>query len=389
MTEAIEARAFEAVSRHARFADLVSLTRGVATRAAAARALVWTPLAEAAPDTERGSLTEDDAKTDFGNVWTTLEHGPNTNEERALLRALWAHALAESRTLSAEEEDELVARVVWLAAFTPFDATLLLDRALGDAAEPFWHVLGERLRRLDAGEIESLGRAEALAAAVALRSSSSSAAAKEIARLAPRLSDPALAMLLHPEDASPSELRGELVTAPRNPAITVALAVTGILFVSSIVRLAAKLALGYRRPADVTLTAGSVRIRSRTLILGRSIRERDVVLARPGLARAIREVRYPRAAFYAGLFFLAVGSLFGVRTFIDGVRAASPSLLFYGVAIVAAGIGLDFILATVGRQQPGKCGVVFVNRDGSAVSVRGVDAGEADRALGQLAQPAK
>ncbi len=385
MPEATDARAFEAVRQHARFADLVALTRGVALRAATARKLVWQPLAETAPASERGSLQEEDAKTDFGNAWTALERGPSTSDERALLRALWAHALAESKPASTDEEDELAARVVWLAAFTPFDATELLDRALGDAADAFWHVVGERLRRLDAGELSSPGRAEALAAAVALRASRSSAAAKEVARLAPRVSDPALAMLLAVAE-TPSELHGELVPPPRRLALTLLLGVTGVLFASAVIRILARLALAYRRPADVTLTDASIRIRWRTVILGRTIREHDVVLARQGLARAVREVRYARAAFYAGLLSLALGSVVGVHTFVDGVRAASPSLLFYGLGVVAAGVALDFLLASLWRSAPGRCRVVFVTRDGRSLAVAGVDTGAADRALAQLSQ---
>ena len=389
MIEATEARAFDAVSKHARFADLVALTRGVALRAAKARTLSWLPLAESAPEAERGNLTTDDAKTELGNVWTVLEQGPKTKDEKALLAALWAHALAENRTTSAEEEDALVARVLWLAAFTPFDATPLLDRALGDAADPFWHVLGDRLGRLDAGETPSAGRAELLVGTLALRSSSSSVAAKELARLATRVTEPAVLALLARPDEAISELRGELIGAPRHPLTTVVLACTGVLFVSASVRLMARLALAYRRPADVTLTATAVRVRSKTLILGRQVRERDVTITRQGLVRATREVRYPRAAFYAGLLSLALGSLLGVRTFVDGVRAASPSLLFYGLLIVVIGIALDFLLSMVGANRSGECRVIFVGRDGTAVSVRDVDTVDADRALRQLATPGK
>jgi hypothetical protein len=385
MTEAIEASAFESVSRHARFAELVALARAVALRAARARALVWQALAEAVPEADRGALTLADAATELGNAWTALERGPTTREEHALLRALWAHALAESRPASAPDEDALAAHVVWLAAFTPFDATALLDRALGDAADSFWPALGERLRQLDAGEVPGAGRAEAVAAAVALRSSSSPAAAKEASRLASRVTDPVvLALLAADDDSAPCELEGEIAAAPRHPAVTVLLAVTGILFVSAFVRLVARVALAYRRPAEVTVTPASVRVRSRTLVLGRKVRDRDVLLARPGIARAIREVRYARSAFYAGLLSLAVGSLIGVRVFVDGVRSASPSLLFVGLAVVAAGIALDFALGSLGGTVKGRCRIVLVNRDGTSLCVRDVDGAVADAALARL-----
>ncbi len=385
MSEAIEASAFEAVSRHARFAELVALTRAVALRAARARALEWRPLADTVPEAERGTLSEEDARTDLGNAWTALERGPRTREEHALLRALWAHALAESRPASAPEEDELVAHAVWLAAFTPFDATLLLDRALGDAADGFWPAVAERLRQIDAGEVDGAGRSEAVAAALALRASSSSAAVKEVARLATQVTDPVVLGLLTPaDDSAPCELTGEITAAPRHPAATVILAVTGILFVSAFVRLVARYALSYRRPAEITVTTASVRVRSRALVLGRAVRDRDIVLPRTGIARAVREVRYARTALYAGLLSLAVGSLIGVRVFVDGVRSASPSLLFVGVVIVAIGIALDFALGSLGSRVKGTCRIVLVNRDGTALCVGDVDASAADAALARL-----
>jgi hypothetical protein len=164
----------------------------------------------------------------------------------------------------------------------------------------------------------------------------------------------------------------------------VLLAITGLLFISAGVRLGARLALAYRRPAEIRFAGDSVHVHSRTLILGRTVRENDFVLAKQGLARAVREVRYARAAFYAGLFALAVGSLLGVRTFVDGVRSASPSLLFYGLVVVAIGIALDFALGSFGRGTKGTCRVLFVGRDGSSVCVKGVDAEVADAALAQL-----
>jgi hypothetical protein len=387
MTDTIEEVAFEALARHPRFADLVALTRAVALRGARARALSWQPLAGAFPQTQPEGLTEADAATDFGNAWVALERGPKTREERGLLRALWAHALAEASPSSQADEDELAAQMTWLAAFTPFDATLLVDRAMGEAAEGFFAALSERLRRIDSGEVEEAGWGEAIAAALVLRASSSPAAEKQRGRLVAKLGDPVLIDLLA-RDAGPGaiELKGEVATPPRHPAATVALALTGLLFVAACARLVARLALGYRRPADLIVTASAVRVRSRTVVLGRTLRDRDVSLPRSGLVRAVCEVRYARAAFYAGLLSLAVGSLCGVRVFVDGVRAASPSLLFVGLAIVAAGVAFDYLLAHLGVASRGRCRVMLVGRDRTSVCVQDVDAGAARAAIARLAQ---
>jgi hypothetical protein len=188
-------------------------------------------------------------------------------------------------------------------------------------------------------------------------------------------------------DRIEERMTGEMLPTPRGPVATAALAFTGILFVMHAARIVGKLALAYKRPAEVTLSKDSVRIRARTELLGRTLRERDIVIARAGLAKATREVRYPRLAFYAGLFALALGSYVGVATLVDGVRSASPSLLLTGIVIVAIGIGLDFFLGTLAPGATGRVRVAFVTRSGATVCVGGVDAKRADAALQLLAAP--
>jgi hypothetical protein len=98
-------------------------------------------------------------------------------------------------------------------------------------------------------------------------------------------------------------------------------------------------------------------------------------------------VRYPRIALYAGLLALAVGSYVGVSAFVDGVRAASPSLLASGLAIVALGLALDFALSSVAPGARGRCRLLLVPRDGAKLCVAGVDAARADALLARLSRP--
>jgi hypothetical protein len=185
----------------------------------------------------------------------------------------------------------------------------------------------------------------------------------------------------------PIELVGEVRVAPRGPVATTVLALTGILFVIHIVRLSARAALGFRKPATVSISETGARVRYKTEILGRTLRERDIVLGREGLASVLREVRYPRAAFYAGLFFLAVGSFVGVRTLADGVRAASPSLLLTGFVFVALGVLLDFALGSVVPSSTGRCRLVFVPKAGPRICIADVNVERVDLALARLAKP--
>ncbi len=383
-----EDHAYEALSEHPRIADLVALGRALMSRAVDARRAEWRPDSAARIATER-NVSREDAATPFGNVVDVLGHGPNNDSERALLCALAAHVVASHPPQSPEDTERAANDLLWLAANTPFDATGLLDRALGDRASGLWEAVANRIRRVDEGQTTGLGRGEALVGAVALASSDSKAAAKQVAALAAHAHDPKVARVLSGSlDAAGSAkpIVGELTPAPYGPFVTAVLAFTGILLVLHALRAFGRLALAYRKPAEIILSHdGGVRVRWRTELLGRTLRDRDVLVPRSGLAQAAREVRYPRLALYAGLLALAVGSYAGVSAFVDGVRSASPSLLGAGLVIVILGLAVDFVLSSLLPGVRGRCRVLLVPRAGRRLCVGGVDVQAADAMLGRLA----
>jgi len=370
------------VSRSARLPDLVAITHKIVGEAAAARRSGWNHVEKVGALADDAKLSRADAETPFGNALKVLGTGPEGEAERALAAALWAHAIAEDRR---DDEERLAGDVLWLATHTAFDATPLLDRALGEDADDLWTSIGGRIRRVDEGRGTSLGRGEAIIGCAALTASDSAKARQIASDLAPKLKDPTLARLLAGTTAAtPAReivLEGEAIAAPRGPVVTTLLALTGILFVMHAVRLLARVALAYRRPAEVFLSDAGVRMKSRTELLGRILREREHVIVRSGLVRVVREVRYPRAAFYAGLLALALGSYVGVRAFSDGVRAASPSLLLTGLVIVILGIAVDFVLGSVIPGNRGRVSISFVPRSGATLCLADVDAARADDAL--------
>jgi len=376
--------AYELLAQSARLGDLVALTSRIVTDAARARSADWAFTSKVSAAAEETRLSRDDADTRFGNALDVLGTGGEGAAERALAAALWAHAVAESPRSRTEDEDRLAGDILWLATHTAFDATLLLDRALGDEASDLWTAIADRVRRIERGRGGALGRGEAVVACAALAASSADKATALCRDLANEVRDPVLLRVLATGEALGRQevrLEGELVPAPRGPVVTTILAFTGVLLAVHVVRLLARLALAYRRPAEVSLTESGVRVKTRTELLGRTLREREHVILRSGLVRVVREVRFPRAAFYAGLLALAVGSYVGVRAFVDGVRAASPSLLVVGLVVVAAGIGADFVLGTLLPGSRGRCRVAFVPRTGPTLCVGDVDARRADDAL--------
>ncbi len=380
--------AYEAVARSARLPDLVAITQKILGEAAATRSATWDYASKVAAAAEEAKLSRADANTPFGNALLVLGTGATTEPQRALAASLYAHAIAEARR---DDDERLASDILWFAAHTSFDATALLDRALGDEADDVWSAIGDRVRRIDEGKAATPSRAEAIVGCAALVASEAAVARKVAVDLAPRLHDKTLSRLLGSFTAPTGStvraslrevrLEGEAMAAPRGPVLTTILALTGILFVMHAVRLVARLALAYRRPAEVSLSDAGITMRTRTEMLGRTLREREHVIVRAGLVRVVREVRYPRAAFYAGLLALALGSYVGVRAFVDGVRAASPSLLLTGLVVVALGIAADFVLGSVLPGGRGRVRVVFVPRTGKALCVGDVDATRADDAL--------
>lgn len=382
-----ELRAFDALAAHGRLADLVAIARAIATTAAEGRKSPWTDAAKVRTLAEEAKLTQEDSVTPFGNALAVLERGPEDDAERALAKALWAHAIAEAPPKGREEEDRVATDVLWLATHTPFDAMPLLDRALGEASAELWDAVTDRIRRVDQGKLPTLGRGEALVACAALAESLSPAARNLAGKLATELKDQAMVRILAARTAPPEEtLAGELGLTPRGPVLTALMAVTGILFAVHAVRIVARVALAYKSPTELTISESGVHVHSQTELLGRIIRERDHVILRSALRRATRDVRFPHLAFYAGLLALALGSYLGVATLIDGARAASPSLLLTGLLIVAAGVLLEMVLGSVKPGMEGRCRVVLLPARGKMLCVTQVDPKRADVALGLLSK---
>jgi hypothetical protein len=335
-------------------------------------------------------FAREQAETSLGNPLAALERAPATRAERSLLGALVARAVALDPPRGFEAEEALATDLLWAAAHTPLDAFAYLDDALGEGAAGLWRALAGLLRAIDGAKHLSFDRAEAFVAAFALARSSNAEARSAADALAAELGDPDLRALLAgggaaDEPAPAQPIVGELEPAPRGPLVTVALALTGVLLVTRLVRLVGRLALARRTPVEVQIQGGRVRLRSRTELLGKVLRESEHVVPVDHLARASREVRYPRLALYAGLFALALGAYTGVSLFVDGARATSPSLLGTGLLLIALGVGLELALTTLWPGARGRCRLVLLSRSGETYCVGDLDVRAADQALARLA----
>lgn len=353
---------------------------------------------------ERYNLTSKDAETSYGNVIRALERGSAEaagSATRALLAGLLARGVALSPPSGAEADLRVAESLIWLATHTSIDALGSLDAALDARAEALWLAIAALIRKVDAGTAPLLGRAGALIAAAALRASPSDAAKSEARALAADARDPIVRTLLTdaapaavsttdaPSPTGPASLSGELVSPPRGPVALVLLGATGLLAVFHLARLVARFALRYRRPAELVITAKGLTLRTKTELLGRTLREQETRIPIEALLEATREIRYPRLGLYTGLVALALGSYFGVSLFVDGARAGSPELLGIGLLLVAAGVVLDYLLENVMSGSKGRCRVVIVPRKGPRRALGDLDPARADAALARLSRAAK
>lgn len=329
------------------------------------------------PRADRGDALEGlpALRTSMGDARLVLERGAESKDERVLAQALAALATADAPgEVTATTRD-----LLWLAAHTSFDAFPFLESAFGDDAIGYYREL-ERLIGA-----ETLPYGEALVAAVTLK--------RQAPSLARTGSDDRVRSVLgaEPSEAraptTPSEairaatkgkgasIEGNLLRPARAPWATVLLGVTGLLLVVHAVRFVMRMALGYRRRGVLAITGGRVELSSSTVLLGRTLRQDTTHLL--DLVRVSKEQRYPRLGLYAGLFFFLVGTYLGITTLVDGVRAASPTLLLMGLLFAIVGVALDYVLGTVVPARRARAYLTVEWKTG-ALRLEGVEATELD-----------
>jgi hypothetical protein len=167
-------------------------------------------------------------------------------------------------------------------------------------------------------------------------------------------------------------LDGEVLDLSRSRAWTVIQGFTGILLVRSVIVLVLRFALNYRRTATVRIAGSDIRVSAKTTLGGKTLREEDWHF--PGLVRVVRESKYPSLPLYAGLSLFFLGTVLGMVWLLDGVRAASGSLIVTGALVLAAGIALDYAISVLGARIPTReCVVLNWGDKGAALRVRAND----------------
>jgi hypothetical protein len=381
------AEVVSALSEHPHLNAIVRFVRRIAMDAAERRQQNFasrTPEGrdQSAPSLPEG-LTSSDLGTRFGNVAELVGHGVTTPTEALLIGVLLALS-AREEAASEQEEETLVAHMTWLAAHTPCDALLALDAAAGER-EGLWRALA-RISYEPVEVAPDFGRTEALLAAATLGSAHSPAAAPPRTRALARVDDPGVRALLALGGLAREPLLGELSPTPFGPLTTAVLALTLVLGALQLARLVARLAFGYRRPASFTLTERGLELTYRVELLGRVVKEETLLVPLANLASVTREVQYPRAGLYAGLAALVIGTYFGMGLFVDALRVpgGSSSLMAMAVALIVAGLALDFVLSSGIDGMRGRCQLLVEPRKGRTICLGAIDATQAEAMLASI-----
>lgn len=354
-------------------------------------------------------VDEASAETSFGNVVRALRKQASTSgRERTLLGALVARGVVRSPPDGREANRRIADALAWLSAHTIIDPLAALEDALAQApalpspngeatglkpvspSEGLYSGLVDTIRAHDEGRSGTVDRASALLATLALARGRAKAAVEGREALRSTTEDPTIASLLAPMEVAATSASstlvvvGEEASPPRSSFVTLLLTVTLILPLMSLAKLFGRFALRLRRPAELAFSKEGVRVRSRIEVLGKIVREREVFLTAPNLVRAAREVRYPRLPTYVGIVALLVGSYFGLRFVLDGLRAGSPEFLGFGLAVLIAALGLDYGLTLLPSRTPSRCRLVLQPSRGKTFAFARVDRVQAEAALRTL-----
>jgi hypothetical protein len=320
------------------------------------------------------ALAHDEASTRWGNVLQILDQGARSHSDWLLLGA--AVAIYVGATWQRLDRSRVIVDGAWLAAETPCNPWLFLDACLDDAAE-FWLEVGERFL--------ALPHPQQLALAAGLSSARSNAALELKRRVLTHTESPTLAQLL--ESSTPvSRISAELGRAPQKAWLLVLQALSGWLLVSSLVRAVGRHLLLRRRKGTLEIDARGLCLREEHSVLGQTLGHRERWIPLDQLGVLSRETRFAGLGLYTGLFTLVVGSYLGVRLFVDGVRVpgGSPSLVGFGLGLVAVAIAIDALLNGFGGATSGKTRLLVQHKQGQSFALGPLPSREVDAWLEQV-----
>jgi hypothetical protein len=177
----------------------------------------------------------------------------------------------------------------------------------------------------------------------------------------------------------PLEVKGELEGPRWGGVARLFAAVTGVLLIRWILRLAARVLLGRRRQASAKLDTTTLTINSTTHLLGSEIRKEQTTRALHLLAGVTVEQRYRYLHLVVGSLVLVLSLAFGINFLVEGVFSSYIPLALFGVGVIGGGIVIDLLLEVLLPDRKGTCTLcIDFGNDRRVWRLRGVDRTQAE-----------
>jgi hypothetical protein len=351
----------------------------------------------------RCGVTHATAATALGNVLELLELGAQSSAEVALISAFAARGFADAFAAATGSEqsrlaDQFVGRLDWLEVATDYRVTPYIDRLLGRAAaRGLLDATYRAVLRDDSADakVDVAVRARNAARLSVLARAGDPTAQSELRALRKQALDPtsrALAAALVNEavvEATEAALDEPLyvsgVSRPPSRSLPVALLrwLSGFALLQAVQRFLC-FVVALRRELEVELRGEALRVRSRTLLMGRTLRSTDACYELWRVTGAFRRARFALLRAVIGMISLSTGVLIGGYLVFDGARGGAPWLLLIGAAVVAAGSSVDLALNVLLPARHARVDVQFDLRGAGSVRLGRVPQADADRLLNAL-----
>jgi hypothetical protein len=347
----------------------------------------------------RFGVTHDNASTNLGNLLVMLERGARGGAELSLVSAfalrgfdrMFVAAHGGEQQASAER---FVSQLDWIELATDYRLTPYIERLLGEPArsaliealssavlrdEPIADVpTDSAVRARNAARISVLAR---------LRNSHAQDALRNMRRNAKDPATRALAAALSPDSAfeAAEVLRVSGVARPASRSLPIAWLrwLSGFALLQAAQRLGCFL-VALRAELEVELRGDALQVRSRTSLMGRTLRTSEAFYDIWRVTGAFRRARFALLRSVVGVLSLSLGVLLGGYLVFDGARGGAPLLLLLGAGVVALGSGVDLALNVLLPARDARVDVQVDLRDARSLRLGRVQQADADRLLQAL-----
>jgi hypothetical protein len=180
------------------------------------------------------------------------------------------------------------------------------------------------------------------------------------------------------------EVSGRAAPPQRGSLWSLIAGVTGLSLLIGLGRLFARYILGRRSQGTVRLHGDSLTLQVETRMAGRPLSSSEQTFARPQVASARLETRFPALPTLVGMLGLGTGVILGLIWLLDGIQGEFTPWILGGVGALMAGVLLDLGLSSLAASLPGQVTLVLYLPGDEQLRLVGCDPQRAQALIQQL-----